>query len=206
MNTGSLTPRLVRIVILAALAVAPAGCSIRTPHPIILPDNAILQRPVTIDLDPASTAETYRFASWLSFPAVWPWWYDVGGDFSRYAATFEREALATRGDTTQPPLRLRLTLVGYEIDTFYKGSCVIRGTLTDPTSGKILLDRNYAGIGRTAFVRVFAFGWFFGVGTRSGVRATMDGAFAAAFGKIAGDVSSKANEGSVSAALGPALP
>jgi hypothetical protein len=194
MTIPSITPRISGIVAIIAVAATLAACSIRTAHPIILPDNPVLRRPVAVELDPASTAETYRFTSWLSFPAVGSWTYDVGGDFGRYAAAFSRDALSTSAGTRpQSPLRLHLTLVGYDLDTVYRATCSIRATLIDPSNEKILLDRNYAGVGRTAFLRVFFFGWFFGVGTRSGVRATMDGAFAAAFGKIATDVASKAS-------------
>lgn len=49
----------------------------------------------------------------------------------------------------------RLSLVGYEINAVYRASCSIHATLIGPASGKVLIDRNYAGIARTAFLRVF---------------------------------------------------
>ncbi|MFI5395319.1 MAG: hypothetical protein ACHQ9S_07275 [Candidatus Binatia bacterium] len=178
------TPR----ALICLVALGCASCTIGAARPGLVLNAAAVQRPVTIEIDPASSREEYGFFSWLSFPFIGPWTYEVGDQFAKYAETLERQVLLPHGNATG--LHLRLTLTEYHVSTGYSASCSVRATLTDSGTDTVLLDRSYAGVGSTTLQRVLWGGGFFGLGTRSALKVTTKEALDRVFTSLATDIAS----------------
>lgn len=169
----------------AIVAMSVAACSPITARPPTLMVELAGQYPVSVVAESASSEQRYDFNSWLSFPAVGPWSFEVGEQFEKYANSLRQQLSPGPKDGDY---ELRLHLTAFDVNTFYRASCAVRATMTERSTGKVVLDRQYVGIGRSAFLRVFWLGWFFGVGTRGALPATASSAFDSAFAKIADDV------------------
>lgn len=176
--------RAVRFAIVILLA-SSWGCTVSAGKPAFLVEALPIEQSAVVEVDPATAERTYKFNSWLSFPAVGPYTYQLGEQFVSHSESLERQAFPA---TRSPEYRLDLELTGYDVSTFYRASCRVRATIVENATGDTLLDKQYVEVGRTAIVRMLFLGFF---AVRSAIRATTVTCFDAAFRRVAEDVATR---------------